>query len=86
MRLHARVRDVITPSPIYSVPEATVESVARLMADTNCDVIPVCKDGNVVGIITDRDIACRTIARGLNPAQTKAGDIMTALPAKVFAD
>ncbi len=86
MRLNAKGPDVITPNAIYSAPDATVESVARLMADTNCDVIPICKDGKVVGIITDRDVTCRTIARGLNPAQTRAGDIMTTLPARVFAD
>ncbi len=86
MRLNEKVRDVATPNPIYAAPDATVESVARLMADTNCDVIPICKDGKVVGIITDHDVTYRTIARGLNPAQTKAGDIMTLLPAKVWAD
>lgn len=86
MRLNARVRDVMTSNPICSTPDASVEALARLMSDTNCGEIPICKDGKVVGIVTDRDITCRTIARGLNPTQTKAGDIMTLLPVTVFDD
>jgi CBS domain-containing protein len=86
MRLSTKVRDVMTANPICSTPEASVESVARLMSDTNCGEIPICKEGKVVGIVTDRDITCRTIARGLNPAETKAGDIMTLLPVTVFDD
>ena len=86
MRLNARVRDVMTPNPISSTPEASVEALARLMSDTNCGEIPICKGGKVVGIVTDRDVTCRTVARGLNPAETKAGDIMTLLPVTVFDD
>jgi CBS domain-containing protein len=86
MRLTAKVRDVMTANPICSTPEASVESVARLMSDTNCGEIPICRDGKVVGIVTDRDVTCRTIARGLNPSHTKAGDIMTLLPVTVFDD
>src|SRR5262249_53500314 len=86
MRLSARVRDVMTPNPICSTPEARVNSVARLMSDTNCGEIPICKHGKVVGIVTARDVTCRTIARGLNPTLTKAGDIMTLLPVTVFDD
>ena len=86
MRLNARVRDVMTANPISSVPEATVEAVARLMSDTNCGEIPICKGGKVVGIVTDRDVTCRTVARGLNPSETRAGDIMTLLPVTVFDD
>lgn len=86
MRLNARVRDVMTANPISSTPDASVESLARLMSDTNCGEIPICRDGKVVGIVTDRDVTCRTIARGLNPSYTKAGDIMTLLPVTVFDD
>ena len=86
MRLNARVRDVMTANPICSTPDASVESLARLMSDTNCGEIPICRDGKVVGIVTDRDVTCRTIARGLNPTHTKAGDIMTLLPVTVFDD
>lgn len=86
MRMNVKVREVMTPNPIFALPEATVEAVARLMADTNCGEIPICKDGRVVGIVTDRDITCRTVARGVDPKRTRAGDIMTRLPVTIFAD
>jgi CBS domain-containing protein len=76
----------MTPNPIFSTPDATVESVARLMANTNCGEIPICKDGKVVGIVTDRDVTCRTVARGVNPSLAKANDIMTLLPVTIYAD
>jgi CBS domain-containing protein len=84
MRLNAKVRDIMTPNPIFSPPDASILAVARLMAETNCGEIPICKDGKVVGIVTDRDVTCRTIARGLDPSLTRASDIMTLLPVTVF--
>ncbi|HUJ13246.1 MAG TPA: CBS domain-containing protein [Thermoanaerobaculia bacterium] len=74
----------MTATPVYAVPGATVESIARLMSETNCGEIPICKDGRLVGVVTDRDVVCRTIARGLDPSSTKASDVMTLLPVTVF--
>jgi len=36
-----------------------------------------CKDGKVVGIVTDRDVTCRTAARGLYPTQTTMVGILS---------
>jgi len=36
-----------------------------------------CKDGKVVGIVTDRDVTCRTVARGLYPTQTTMVGILS---------
>lgn len=79
-----RVRDVMTKNPICAVPATTVGAIARIMADANCGEIPICKDGRLVGIVTDRDVTCRAVARRLDPEQTKAADIMTLLPVSVF--
>ncbi len=86
MRLNPRIRDVMTSNPIFSTPESTVQDVARLMVEANCGEVPICKDGKVVGILTDRDLACRITASGRDPSQTKANEIMTMLPITVFAD
>ena len=76
----------MTPNPIFSTPETSVEGVARIMADASCGELPICKDGKVVGIITDRDITCRVVAAGRNPGDTKVKEIMTLLPVTIFAD
>jgi CBS domain-containing protein len=75
-----RVRDVMTGNPVTSTPEISVKSVANLMLDTNCGEILICDEGKVIGVITDRDIVCRAVARGLDLDQTSAGEIMTKHP------
>jgi len=48
-------------------PEMTLRDAARLMADCDSGVLPVGENDRLVGMITDRDIAIRAIAKGLGP-------------------
>jgi len=58
-------------------PDDTAQSAARIMLDENVGFLPVCEESkNVVGTITDRDLAIRLVAGAL-PAQSKIGEIMT---------
>ena len=43
---------------------------ARKMASQNIGFLPVWQDGALVGVITDRDIVVRAVARGFDPEQT----------------
>jgi CBS domain-containing protein len=74
------VRDVMTRNPAVCTSDTPLQDVARLMVTHDCGEIPVV-DGQdslrPVGVITDRDITCRAIAEGLNPADLTAGDCMT---------
>lgn len=74
-----KVRNVMTPDPIYCTPETPLVAVAKLMKDGDCGEIPVCRGEMVVGVITDRDITCRTIAENRDPLQMTAVEIMTRL-------
>jgi CBS domain-containing protein len=47
------------------------------MLDHDCGIIPVCKDSRLVGVITDRDITCRAVAKGMYPAAVPIRDVMT---------
>jgi CBS domain-containing protein len=58
-----RVRDAMTPAPAVCDPSTPIRRAAQLMSDRDCAAVPVTDSGRVVGIITDRDIACRAIAR-----------------------
>jgi CBS domain-containing protein len=50
---------------------------ARWMAELNVVALPVCgQDDRLEGIITDRDIVVKCIAKGKNPAEVKAGDLI----------
>jgi CBS domain-containing protein len=52
--------------------------VARLMVENDCGEIPVVNaSGAPIGVVTDRDITCRTVAEGKNPLVMEAGDCMS---------
>lgn len=75
-----RVRDLMTEDPACCLPTTSLKVVAKLMLQYDCGEIPVVYSidrPKVVGVITDRDICCRTIAHGLNPLTLTAEDIMT---------
>jgi CBS domain-containing protein len=59
-------------------PGATLAEAAKKMASQDIGSLPVCSDKRkLVGIITDRDITVRAVARGLDPNQTRVQDVMT---------
>jgi CBS domain-containing protein len=69
----------MSADPQCCTPNDTVERAAKVMADSDCGCLPVVDETNqkrVVGVITDRDIAVRGVARGKNPS-TKIRDLMT---------
>lgn len=73
-----QVRDIMTENPACCAPETSLEDVARMMADKDCGEIPVLDErGRPLGVVTDRDIACRAVARGKDPGSTAARDVMT---------
>lgn len=47
------------------------------MDTLNVSALPVCEEGRLVGVVTDRDIAVRGVARGLPPATTQLGNLMS---------
>ena len=71
-------KEIMTPSPQCCSRETTLNDVANLMVEADCGEIPVTDGANrLVGVITDRDIVCRAVAKGKNPSAMTAGDIMT---------
>ncbi len=74
------VRELMSRDPAVCTPETSLSDVARLMVDCDCGEIPVVEagdSGKPIGVITDRDIACRAVARGLNPLELTAKDCMS---------
>jgi CBS domain-containing protein len=58
------VRDVMSGHPVWVTPETDVVSVGVRMSEHALGAFPVCERGRLVGIITDRDIVFRYLARG----------------------
>ena len=71
------INEVMTRYPAYCRPDDSLESVAKLMRERDCGVIPVCQGRKVVGVITDRDITCRGVAGGRNASKVTVSEIMT---------
>jgi CBS domain-containing protein len=80
-------RAVMTPDPACCTAETTLDQVAQLMVTHDCGEIPVV-DGNnhLIGVITDRDIVCRVVAAGKDPAAQTAQDAMTRPAVTVRSD
>jgi CBS domain-containing protein len=71
-------RDVMTPDPACCSPNTTLDQVARMMAQNDCGEIPVVDTSNrPIGVITDRDIVCRSVAEGHNPTGRTVESVMT---------
>src|SRR5437588_9775101 len=75
-----RAKDVMTADPACCISETTLQEVAQMMIDHDCGEIPVVENKEnklPIGVITDRDIVCRAVARGLNPLDLAVGDYMS---------
>jgi CBS domain-containing protein len=70
------VKDVMTKQVVTAAPEASIRDVARLMSESDTGVIPII-DGDLLGMVTDRDIVVRAVAEGLD-SNTSISEIMTA--------
>jgi CBS domain-containing protein len=84
-----QVKDIMTPAPACCTPDSTLQRVAEMMVENDCGEIPVVE--NIasmlpVGVITDRDITCRTVAKGLNPLVMTVADCMTTPCVTVMPD
>jgi CBS domain-containing protein len=76
----AMTRDVRVANPDQSIREA-----AQMMVDLDAGALPVGADDRLIGMITDRDIAIRGVAKGRTP-DTPVREVMTADVKYCFED
>jgi CBS domain-containing protein len=67
-------------------PHSTLREAAELMKVLDVGPLPVCDDGRLVGIITDRDITTRAVAEGQDCWEGKVRDAMSRNIASCFDD
>jgi len=72
-----KVKEVMTKEIETIRPDATIHEAARTMKSLNVGILPVQETNKLTGIITDRDIVCRTIAVGKDPKTTLVKNVMT---------
>lgn len=81
-----RVKDVMTSHVQVVRPDSPLKDAAVKMAEADVGAIPVCDGDRLVGIITDRDVTVRGVARGVDPSSTPVRDVMTGSIRYVFED
>lgn len=73
-----KVKDIMSRNVIKVHPQENVAVAARLLANHNIGVLPVCdREGEVCGIVTDRDLVTRCMAANRTAEDTKVQDVMT---------
>ncbi len=72
-----KVRDIMSKDVASLRSDDSIERAAQLMKQYNCGSIPVCTQDKLIGIVTDRDIALRSVASGQDVTEQRVGDIMT---------
>ncbi len=71
------VRDVMTAYPAEIAAATTLFKAAEKMKELNVGGLPVQRDDQVAGFITDRDIVIRALAQSRDPQNTTVGEIMS---------
>lgn len=71
------VKEIMTKSVVAIHPGENVEIAARTMAQYNVGALPVCSNGKLCGMLTDRDIVTRCLAANKSPDGTKVRQVMT---------
>jgi CBS domain-containing protein len=78
-----KVREIMTPAVQCVRPEDNLVEAAGVMRELDVGAVPVCDRGEVIGIVTDRDITVRATAEGRDPNRTFVHQVMS--PGVVFA-
>ena len=71
------IKDVMTRGVKVVGPEDPIQLAAQRMADEDIGFVPVCDGERLVGVITDRDLAIRAVAKGADAAGTRVREVMT---------
>jgi CBS domain-containing protein len=73
-------RDLMTSNPACATMDTPMQEVARMMVACDCGEIPLVETQDrktPVGVVTDRDIVVRAVAKGKNPVMMNAGEVMS---------
>jgi CBS domain-containing protein len=83
----APIYDLVKDRRVYSIDaERTVLEAARFMMEHHIGALPVLRNGELVGIFSERDVMNRVVAVGRMPGTTKVSEVMTANPKAVSVD
>ena len=71
-----KISDCMSRDVRVCTPDNTLQSAAQTMAEIDAGFLPVGDNDRLIGIVTDRDIAVRGVARG-KPPQASVREVMS---------
>ena len=72
-----KVKEAMHNGVEWAAPQTPIPEIARRMRDLDIGASPVGENDRLIGMVTDRDIACRGVANGANLGTLTAGDVMS---------
>jgi CBS domain-containing protein len=81
------LRDIVKDRKVFAVEATrTVLEAARFMMEHNIGAVPVLRNGELAGILSERDVMNRVVAVGRTPGTTAVAEVMTPNPRAVAID
>jgi CBS domain-containing protein len=69
------IREAMTSNPCSIDADKSVAYAAKMLRDEDVGIAPVVEGDRLVGVLTDRDIAVRVVAEGLDPEKVKVSEV-----------
>jgi CBS domain-containing protein len=80
-------REIMTPDATCVGEKETLADAAAKMAELGVGSLPICgEDNRLKGMLTDRDIVVKALAKGRNAAEVTAGELAEGKPVTIGAD
>jgi CBS domain-containing protein len=70
-----KVSEIMTAEPRTCTPDTTLAEAAHLMWECDCGILPVVDDGELVGIVTDRDMYIALATRNERGSRLRVGAV-----------
>jgi CBS domain-containing protein len=74
------LKEIMSQDVVCATAETKLVEIAKMMVNNDCGEVPIVsnlQDKSVIGVVTDRDIVCRSLGKGLNPMDLTVKDCMT---------
>lgn len=81
-----QIKDIMSGQVQCVDPKTDLREIAKMMKELDSGAIPVCDQGRLTGMVTDRDIVIKTLANGLDAYHATAADVMSAPIVYCFED
>lgn len=72
-----RVKEAMHEGCTWCSPDTPLSEVAKILRDEDIGAVPIGENDHLIGMVTDRDIACRGVSQSSDLSSLTARDVMT---------